>query len=117
LRPFTLTPNAVYGASKSGIVAGRALRVELDRYGVGVVVCPGRWRRRSSIRDVHQAEGAAQTTMTVPPAVVEAVPDAIRRNREIVTVPRYWAGCPRPTSLGCARITRYRDGVDDLYQR
>ena len=41
---FTLTPNAVYGAAKSGIVAwSRALRVELDRYGVGVsVVCPGR---------------------------------------------------------------------------
>ena len=41
---FTLTPNAVYGAAKSGIVAwSRALRVELDRYGIGVsVVCPGR---------------------------------------------------------------------------
>jgi short-subunit dehydrogenase len=92
---FTLTPNAVYGAAKSGIIAwSRALRVELDRYGVGVsVVCPGRvetpffehetFKRRKTRRE---------TELTVPlPMVVDAVLDAIRRNREIVTVPRYWS--------------------------
>ena len=41
---FTLTPNAVYGASKSGIITwSRALQAEVHRYGVRVsVVCPGR---------------------------------------------------------------------------
>ena len=70
---FTLTPNAVYGAAKSGIVAwSRALRVELDRYGIGVsVVCPGRvetpffdhetFRRRKERRE---------TALTVPMSTV-----------------------------------------------
>ena len=79
---FTLTPNAVYGSTKSGIIAwSRALRVELDRYGIGVsVVCPGRvetpffdhetFRRRKKRRE---------TALTVSmPDVVDAVLDAIQ---------------------------------------
>ena len=47
---FTLTPNAVYGATKSGIVTwSRALRVELDRYGSASQWCARvGWRHRSS---------------------------------------------------------------------
>ena len=63
-----------------------------------------------------------ETTMTVPlPAVVDAVLDAIRRNREIVTVPRYWGWFARALYVGAigaaraSRVTRRR--VDDLYQR
>jgi short-subunit dehydrogenase len=121
---FTLTPNAVYGAAKSGIIAwSRALRVELDRYGVGVsVVCPGRvetpffehetFRRRKTRRD---------TGLTVPmPVVVEAVLDAIRRNREMVTVPRYWGWFARALHAVPFGLSTYhallRRRVDDLYQ-
>jgi uncharacterized protein len=91
---FTLTPNAVYGAAKSGIIAwSRALRVELDRYGVGVsVVCPGRVETPFFEHETFKRrKGRRETELTVPlPVVVNAVLDAIRRNREIVTVPRYW---------------------------
>jgi short-subunit dehydrogenase len=120
---FTITPNAVYGAAKSGIIAwSRALRVELDRYGIGVsIVCPGRvetpffdhetFKRRKERRE---------TSLTVSmPDVVEAVLDAISRNREMVVVPRYWGWFARavnglPFGLR-AQHALLRRRVDDLY--
>jgi short-subunit dehydrogenase len=91
---FTLTPNAVYGAAKHGIVGwSRALRVELDRCGVGVsVVCPGRVETPFfDHQTFQQRKHRPETTVTVPlPTVVAAVLDAARRNRALVTVPRYW---------------------------
>jgi short-subunit dehydrogenase len=121
---FTLTPNAVYCASKSGIVAWtRALRVELGRYGVGVsVVCPGRvetpffdhesFRRRKARRETR-------LTTTVP-TVVESVLDAIHRNREIVIVPRYWSWFARALVLVPFGLRAHhallRRRVDDLYE-
>jgi short-subunit dehydrogenase len=92
---FTLTPNAVYGAAKSGIIAwSRALRIELGRYGVGVsVVCPGRVETPFFDHETFKRRRVRrETELTVPlPMVVNAVLDATRRNREIVTVPRYWS--------------------------
>jgi uncharacterized protein len=122
---FTLTPNAVYGAAKSGIVAwSRALRVELDRYGVGVsVVCPGRVETPFFEHETFtRRKERSETALTVPlPAVVEAVLDAIRRNRELVTVPRYWGWFARAlhvVPLGLrAHHALQRRRVDDLYQR
>jgi short-subunit dehydrogenase len=121
---FTLTPNAVYGAAKSGIVAwSRALRVELDRYGVGVsVVCPGRVETPFFEHETFTRRRARrETEMTVPlPAVVEAVLDAIRRNRELVTVPPYWGWFARALQvvpLGLrAHHALQRRRIDDLYQ-
>ena len=91
---FTLTPNAVYAAANSGIVAwSRALRVELDRFGVGVtVVCPGRVETPFFDHETFKRRRARrETRLTVPLATVaEAVLDAVQRNREMVVVPRYW---------------------------
>ena len=121
---FTLTPNAVYGAAKSGIVAwSRALRVELDRYGVGVsVVCPGRVETPFFEHETFRRRRARrETRLTVAlPTVVEAVLDAIRRNREIVVVPRYWSWFARalvvvPYGLR-AHHALLRRRVDDLYE-
>ena len=121
---FTLTPNAVYGAAKSGIITwSRALRVELERYGIGVsVVCPGRvetpffdhetFKRRKERRE---------TALTVSmPEVVEAVLDAIRRNREMVIVPRYWSWFSRAINalpVGRVHYALLRRRVDDVYER
>ena len=120
---FTLTPNAVYAASKTGIIAwSRALRVELDRYGVGVsVVCPGRVETPFFDHETFKRRKVRrETELTVPlPAVVDAVLDAIRGNREIVTVPRYlsWFAYGLhvlPFALR-AHQAMLRRRVDDLY--
>ena len=121
---FTLTPNAVYGAAKSGIITwSRALRVELDRYGVGVsVVCPGRVETPFFEHETFKRRKVRrETELTVPlPVVVNAVLDAIRRNREIVTVPRYWSWFAYGLhALPFALRTHQallRRRVDDLYQ-
>ena len=116
---FTLTPNAVYGAAKSGIIAwSRALRVELGRYGIGVsVVCPGRvetpffehetFKRRSVRRE---------TELTVPlPVVVNAVLDAIVRNREVVTECRATGAGSRTVCMCCLlRCGHTRHCCDDV---
>ena len=121
---FTLTPNAVYGAAKSGIISwSRSLRVELDRYGIGVsVVCPGRVETSFFEHETFKRrKGRRETELTVPlPVVVNAVLDAIRRNREIVTVPRYWSWIADGLRvLPFARRTHQallRRRVEDLYQ-
>jgi short-subunit dehydrogenase len=121
---FTLTPNAVYAASKTGIIAwSRALRVELDRYGVGVsVVCPGRVETAFFDHETFKARKVRrETELTVPlPVVVDAVLDATRRNREIVTVPRYlsWFAYGLHTLPFALRAHQamLRRRVNDLYQ-
>ena len=121
---FTLTPNAVYGAAKSGIIAwSRALRIELDRYGVGVsVVCPGRVETPFFDHETFKRRKVRhETELTVPlPVVVNAVLDAIRRNREIVTVPRYWSWFAYVLDVLPFALRTHqallRRRVDDLYQ-
>jgi short-subunit dehydrogenase len=114
----------VYGAAKSGIIAwSRALRVELDRYGVGVsVVCPGRVETPFFEHETFKRRKARrETALTVQlPVVVDAVLDAIRRNREMVTVPRYWSwfACTLhvvPFGLRTHHAL-LRRRLDDLYQ-
>jgi short-subunit dehydrogenase len=122
---FTLTPNAVYGAAKSGVIAwSRALRVELARYGIGVsVVCPGRVETPFFDHETFkQRKGRRETELTVPlPVVVNAVLDAIRRNREIVTVPRYWSWFATGLHVFPFALRTHqallRRRVEDLYQR
>ena len=121
---FTLTPNAVYGAAKAGIITwSRALRVELDRYGIGVsVVCPGRVETPFFEHETFERRRVRrETSLTVPmPAVVEAVLDAIHRNREMVTVPRYWSWFARTLHVLPFGLRTHhallRRRVDDLYE-
>jgi short-subunit dehydrogenase len=121
---FTLTPNAVYGAAKSGIIAwSRALRVELDRYGVGVsVVCPGRVETPFFDHETFKRRKARRETALIVtlPEVVDAVLDAILRNRELVTVPRYWswyAYALRAVPFGLrTHQALLQRRIDDLYQ-
>jgi short-subunit dehydrogenase len=122
---FTATPNAVYAAAKSGIIAwSRALRVELDRFGIGVsVLCPGRVETPFFDHETFKRRQARrETELTVPlPMVVDAALDAIQRNREIVTVPRYWSWVAYglhalPFALR-AHQALLRRRVDDLYER
>ena len=121
---FTITPNALYGAAKSGIIAwSRALRVELDRYGIGVsVVCPGRVETPFFNHETFKRrKDRRETALTVSmPDVVDAVLDAIRRNREIVVVPGTGAGSlARSTycrSGFAAQHALLRRRVDDLYE-
>ena len=86
------------------------------------VVCPGRvetpffdhetFKRRKERRE---------TTLTVPmPDVVDAVLDAISRNREMVVVPRYWGWFARAVNVVPFGLrTQHallRRRVDDLYE-
>jgi hypothetical protein len=120
---FTITPNAVYGAAKSGIIAwSRALRVELARYGIGVsVVCPGRVETPFFDHESFmQRRERRETSLTVSmPAVVEAVLDTIQRNREMVVVPRYWNWFARAVhTMPFGLRTHHallRRRIDDLY--
>jgi short-subunit dehydrogenase len=90
---MTITPNAVYSASKFGVVAwSRALRVELARFGVGVsVVCPGRVETAFFDHETfQQRKHRRETDLTVPMAqVVDAILRAGIQNRELVVVPAY----------------------------
>jgi uncharacterized protein len=121
---FTLTPNAVYAAANSGIVAwSRALRVELDRFGVGVtVVCPGRVETPFFEHETFKRRRPRrETRLTVPLAtVVEVVIDAIPRNREMVVVPRYWGWFARALHVLPYGLRTHhallRRRIDDLYQ-
>ena len=95
---FTLTPNAVYGAAKSGIVAwSRALRVELDRFGIGVsVVCPGRVETPFFDHETFQRRRARRETR-LNRAIADGRGSCARRDP---TEPR--DGC-RPALLGLVR--------------
>lgn len=120
---ITLTPNAVYGAAKFGVVGwSRALRVELARFGIGVTcVCPGRvetpfFDHETFATRRHRKE----TELTIPlDTVVRSILNAAYHNRELVTVPRYlgWlaraaAAFPPVLSLQHALLRRR---VRDLY--
>lgn len=121
---ITLTPNAVYGAAKAGIISwSRALRIELARFGIGVsCVCPGRVETPFFDHDTfRRRRHRRETELTVPmPVVVDAIVDAARRNREIVTVPRYFGWLSRAAAavppLLSMQHALLRRRVDDLYR-
>jgi short-subunit dehydrogenase len=122
---FTLTPNAVYGASKFGIVGwSRALRLELAPRGIGVsCVCPARVETPFFDHETFQRRRQRkETQLTVPmTTVVDAVVNAAARNRELVVVPRYFgwfaraaAALPPVLSLHHALLRRrVADVLDD----
>lgn len=121
---ITLTPNAVCGAAKAGIISwSRALRIELARFGIGVsCVCPGRVETPFFDHDTfRRRRHRRETEPTVPmPVVVDAILDAARRNREIVTVPRYFGWLSRAAAavppLLSMQHALLRRRVDDLYR-
>jgi short-subunit dehydrogenase len=120
---MTITPNAVYCASKSGVVAwSRALRVELAQLGLGVsVVCPGRvvtafFDHESFQQRKHRRE----TELTVPMSrVVDAILGAGIHNRELVVVPAYlkWVALLTMSVWPVRRVYRtlLRRRIDDFH--
>ncbi|MDH4064759.1 MAG: SDR family oxidoreductase [Acidobacteriota bacterium] len=121
---MTLTPNAVYGAAKFGIVGwSRSLRVELARFGIGVTcVCPGRvdtpfFDHETFRHRRHRKETELTVRMAV---VVDATLDAAGRNRELVAVPRYFGWLSRAAAavppLQSLQHALLRRRVEDLYR-
>jgi short-subunit dehydrogenase len=89
-----LTPCAVYGAAKHGMMGwSKCLAPEVARFGIDVtVVCPGRvetsfFNHETFQRRPHRKE----TEMTVPmETVVDVTLDAILRRQSLRYVPRYY---------------------------
>jgi short-subunit dehydrogenase len=89
-----LTPNAVYGAAKHGMMGwSRCIAPEVARFGIDVsVVCPGRvktnfFEHETFRRRLHRKE----TELTIPmKTVVDATLDAILRRKFVRYVPRYY---------------------------
>lgn len=89
-----LTPCAVYGAAKHGMMGwSRCLALELVRFGIDVtVVCPGRVQTGFFDHETFQKRPhRKETEMTVPmETVVKETLDAIRRREALRYVPRYY---------------------------
>ena len=120
-----LTPCAVYGAAKHGIMGwSRCLSSELARFGMSVTtVCPGRVRTNFFDHESFKKRPRRkETELTVPmEVVVESTLDAIRRRQRVRYIPRYygalaWAyNALGPFARGqWDRIMRSR--VEDLYR-
>jgi short-subunit dehydrogenase len=120
-----LTPCAVYGAAKHGVMGwSRCLVPEVARFGIGVTtVCPGRVQTNFFDHESFQKRPhRKETEMTVPmETVVEATLDAIRRRQRVRYVPRYYGALtwgynalgPLVRSLW-DRVMRAR--IEDLYR-
>lgn len=92
---IALAPCGIYSAAKHGLVAwAEILRIELKRFNIGVhVVCPGRveteFFNHPSFMKNPQRKG---TEWTIPVEVVSsAMIEAIRKNRFMTYVPRWYA--------------------------
>jgi len=88
-----LTPNAIYGGAKHGMVAwSRCLGYEVRRFGLGVsVICPGRVETAFFDHETFKTRAPRrETEMTVPMAVVvEKTLAAIAAKRSITYIPGY----------------------------
>jgi|SRR5215213_1830701 len=89
-----LTPNAVYGAAKHGIMGwSRCIAPELARFGIDItVICPGRVKTNFFQHETyHTRLHRKETELTIPmQTVVEATLNAILRRKFILYVPRYY---------------------------
>ena len=123
---ITATPNAVYAASKWGMVGwSRALRIELARFNIGVsLVCPGRVETPFFDHETFRARPHRRESdlTTIPMArVVDAILHAAARNRELVVVPRYFGWIARfAAAVPLALAVQHRllaRRVEDLYRQ
>jgi len=123
---MTMTPNAVYGAAKHGMMAwSKCLALETSRFGIHVgVVCPGRvvetcfFEHETFKARTHRRE----TDLTVPMAsVVDGIVDTIVRRRKLRFVPRY-LGALAWASNALGPLTRVpldrlmMSRIEDLYR-
>jgi short-subunit dehydrogenase len=91
---FPITPNAVYGAAKAGmLVFSELLEIELRAFGVNVLtVCPGRVLTPFFDHVSYKSRNAGSETSIVTSIddVVLGVVKAVAQNRKIVFIPNYW---------------------------
>lgn len=89
-----LTPNAVYGAAKHGMMGwSRCIAPELARFGIDItVICPGRVKTNFFQHETyHTRRHRKETELTIPmQTVIDATLDAILRRKFIRYVPRYY---------------------------
>lgn len=91
---FPITPNAVYGGAKAGMVAiSELLEIELRPFGVNVlIVCPGRVATPFFNHDSYTFRKAGSETLIVTPIedVVHGVVKAVALGSKLVFIPTYW---------------------------
>jgi short-subunit dehydrogenase len=89
-----LTPCAVYGASKQGMVGlAQLLQIELARFNLRVhVVCPGRVETEFFAHEsFHRRAHRRETEWTIPiETVSRAILDSVAQNRSMTYLPRYY---------------------------
>ena len=91
---FPITPNAVYGGAKAGmLVFSELLEIELRSFGVNVLtVCPGRVVTPFFDHDSYKTRKAGSETSIVTPIedVVHGVVKAVAQGKKVVFIPEYW---------------------------
>jgi short-subunit dehydrogenase len=120
-----LTPCAVYGAAKHGMMGwSKCLAPEVARFGIDVtVVCPGRVQTNFFDHETFQRRPhRKETEMTVPmETVVDVTLDAILRRQSLRYVPRYY-GLMAWAYNALGPLVRYpfdrimQSRIEDLYR-
>jgi short-subunit dehydrogenase len=91
---FPITPNAVYGGSKAGMmIFSELLEIELRPFGISVIcVCPGRVVTPFFNHDSYKNRKAGSETSIVTPIedVVHGVVKAVAQGKKVVFIPEYW---------------------------
>lgn len=91
---FPITPNAVYGGAKAGMLAfSELLEIELRPFGINVLsVCPGRVVTPFFDHDSYKARKAgSETSITTPiEDVVHGVVKSVALGKKLVFIPKYW---------------------------
>jgi short-subunit dehydrogenase len=103
---FPITPNAVYGGAKAGMLAfSELLEIEMRQFGVNVLsVCPGRVETPFFDHDSYKNRKAGSETSILTPVedVVRGVVKAVALGKKVVFIPAYW--CYFSWWLGFDRI-------------
>ncbi len=91
---FPITPNAVYGGAKAGmLVFSELLEIELRPFGINVLsVCPGRVVTPFFNHDSYKTRKAGSETSIVTPIedVIHGVIKAVALGKKLVFIPEYW---------------------------
>jgi short-subunit dehydrogenase len=91
---FPITPNAVYGGAKAGMLAfSELLHIELRPLGINVLtVCPGRVVTPFFDHDSYKTRKAgSETSITTPiEDVVYGIVKSVALGKSLVFIPKYW---------------------------